>query len=82
MSKFQKSVTISKMDVKYEDDDKALLLLRSLLPSFKHFRTTFMLDKDTQNNTYVKMDENTKALKRMVFMRKVKRGVGQVTEQE
>lgn len=79
MSKFQKSVTISKMDVKYEDDGKALLLLRSLLPLFKHFRTTFMLGKDTQNNTYVKMDENTKALKHMVFMRKVKRGVSHRT---
>lgn len=57
------------MDVKYEDDNKGLLLLRSLLSSFKHFRTTLMLRKDALKfdevveaiQFYVKMDENTES---------------------
>ncbi|KAL5746560.1 hypothetical protein ACOSP7_027706 [Xanthoceras sorbifolium] len=36
-----------RVNVKYEEDDKALLLLRSLPDSFKHFRTTFFFGKDT-----------------------------------
>ncbi|KAI9196857.1 hypothetical protein LWI28_027588 [Acer negundo] len=36
-----------RVDVKYEDDDKALLLLRSLPNSFKHFRTTLLFGKET-----------------------------------
>ncbi|KAI9201006.1 hypothetical protein LWI28_016448 [Acer negundo] len=56
-----------KVDVKYEDDDNALLLLRSLPPSFKHFRTTIMFSKESLKldevmeaiQSYVKMDENT-----------------------
>ena len=34
-----------RVEVKYED--KALLLLRSLPSSFKHFRTTFIFGKET-----------------------------------
>ena len=53
--------------MKYDDDDKALLLLRSLLSSFKHFRTTIMFGKESLKldevmeaiQSYVKMDENT-----------------------
>ena len=36
-----------RVDVKYEEDDKALLLLRSLPDSFKHFRTTLLFGKET-----------------------------------
>ncbi|KAL5786843.1 hypothetical protein ACOSP7_003792 [Xanthoceras sorbifolium] len=36
-----------RVNVKYEDDDKTLLLLRSLPDSFKHFRTTLLFGKDT-----------------------------------
>ncbi|KAL5744825.1 hypothetical protein ACOSQ2_027941 [Xanthoceras sorbifolium] len=36
-----------RVNVKYEEDDKAQLLLRSLPDSFKHFRTTFFFGKDT-----------------------------------
>ncbi|KAH7557807.1 hypothetical protein JRO89_XS11G0223600 [Xanthoceras sorbifolium] len=36
-----------RVNVKYEEDDKALLLLRSLPDSFKHFRTTLFFGKDT-----------------------------------
>lgn len=70
MSKFHNCVTnLSKMDVKYEDNDKGLLLLRSVLSSFKHFRTTLMLGKDALKfdevveaiQFYVKMDENTES---------------------
>ncbi|KAI9186661.1 hypothetical protein LWI28_019633 [Acer negundo] len=35
------------VDVKYEEDDKALLLLRSLPNSFEHFRTTLLFSKET-----------------------------------
>ncbi|KAI9196107.1 hypothetical protein LWI28_021066 [Acer negundo] len=36
-----------RVDVKYEEDDKALMLLRSLSNSFKHFRTTLLFGKET-----------------------------------
>ncbi|KAH7565167.1 hypothetical protein JRO89_XS09G0151200 [Xanthoceras sorbifolium] len=36
-----------RVNVKYEKDDKALLLLRSLSDSFKHFKTTLLFGKDT-----------------------------------
>src|SRR3954463_5789586 len=36
-----------RVEVKYEEEDKALLLLRSLPTSFKHFRTTLMFGKKT-----------------------------------
>ena len=36
-----------RVEVKYEEEDKALLLLRSLPASFKHFRTTLMFGKET-----------------------------------
>jgi len=36
-----------RVEVKYEEEDKALLLLRSLPSSFKHFRTTLMFGKET-----------------------------------
>ncbi|KAK0572693.1 hypothetical protein LWI29_035568 [Acer saccharum] len=68
LSRFQNCVAnLLKVDVKYDDDDKALLLLRSLPPSFKHFRTTIMFGKESLKldevmeaiQSYVKMDENT-----------------------
>ncbi|KAL5771185.1 hypothetical protein ACOSP7_015339 [Xanthoceras sorbifolium] len=36
-----------RVNVKYEEDDKALLLLRSLLDSFKRFRGTLLFGKNT-----------------------------------
>ena len=36
-----------RVEVKYEEEDKAFLLLQSLLLSFKHFRTIFMFGKET-----------------------------------
>jgi len=36
-----------RVEVKYEEEDKALLLLRSLPLSFKHFRTALMFGKET-----------------------------------
>ncbi|KAL5745494.1 hypothetical protein ACOSP7_026640 [Xanthoceras sorbifolium] len=36
-----------RVNVKYEEDDKALLLLKSLPDSFKHFRSTLLVSKDT-----------------------------------
>ena len=33
--------------MKYEEDHKALLLLRSLSDSFKHFRITLLFGKET-----------------------------------
>ena len=68
LSRFQNCVAnLLKVDVKYDDDDKALLLLRSLPSSFKHFRTTIMFGKESLKldevmeaiQSYVKMDENT-----------------------
>ncbi|KAI9152836.1 hypothetical protein LWI28_001944 [Acer negundo] len=85
LSIFQNCVAnLLKVDVKYKDDDKALLLLRSLPPSFKHFRTTIMFGKESLKldevmeaiQSYVKMDEIPKALKHIVCMLKANRGVG------
>jgi len=40
---FNRCITnLMRVEVKYEEEDKALLLLRSLPSSFKHFRTTLM----------------------------------------
>jgi len=36
-----------RVEVKYEEEDKSFLLLRSLPSSFKHFRTTLMFGKET-----------------------------------
>jgi len=36
-----------RVEVKYEEEDKTLLLLRSLSSYFKHFWTTLMFDKET-----------------------------------
>ncbi|KAI9153548.1 hypothetical protein LWI28_012949 [Acer negundo] len=36
-----------RVNVTYEDYDKALLLLRSLPDSFKHFQTTLLFGKET-----------------------------------
>jgi hypothetical protein len=69
LSRFHNCVAnLLKVDVKYDDDDKALLLLRSLPSSFKHFRTTIMFGKESLKldevmeaiQSYVKIDENTK----------------------
>lgn len=58
LSKFQNCVIdLSMMGEKYKDDDKALLLLRSLPPSFKHFKTKIMFGKST-----LKFDEVIEAL--------------------
>ena len=35
---------LSKIDVKIDDEDQSLLLLRSLSPSYKHFRDTMIYD--------------------------------------
>ena len=68
LSRFQNCVAnLLKVDVKYKDDDKALLFLRSLSPSFKHFKTTIMFGKESIKldevmeaiQSYSKMDENT-----------------------
>src|SRR3954463_4855818 len=56
-----------RVEVKYEEEDKALLLLRSLPHSFKHFRTTLMFGKETLRFeevvqdiiSYVKMNKST-----------------------
>src|SRR4051812_33225793 len=56
-----------RVKVKYEEEDKALLLLRSLPTSFKHFRTTLMFGKETLRFeevvqdiiSYVKMNKSS-----------------------
>ncbi|KAL5812588.1 hypothetical protein ACOSQ3_027538 [Xanthoceras sorbifolium] len=56
-------------NVKYEEDDKALLLLRSLSDSFKHFWTTLLFSKDTLECdtvisniiSYVKMNKTSES---------------------
>ncbi|KAI9194646.1 hypothetical protein LWI28_007899 [Acer negundo] len=48
LSRFHNCVAnLLKVDVKYEDDDKVFLLLRSPPRSFKHFRTTIMFGKES-----------------------------------
>ncbi|KAL5751999.1 hypothetical protein ACOSP7_022173 [Xanthoceras sorbifolium] len=48
LNDFNRCITnFIRVNVKYEDDDKALLLLRSLPDSFKHFRTTLLFGNDT-----------------------------------
>ena len=67
---FQNCVAnILKVDVKYEDDDKALLLLRSLPPSFKHFKTTIMFGKEI-----LKLDEVMEAIQSNVKMDEITEG--------
>ncbi|KAL5744222.1 hypothetical protein ACOSP7_027072 [Xanthoceras sorbifolium] len=58
-----------RVNVKYEEDDKALLLLRSLSDSFKHFWTTLLFSKDTLECdavisniiSYVKMNKTSES---------------------
>ncbi|KAL6217166.1 hypothetical protein ACLB2K_010383 [Fragaria x ananassa] len=68
LRKFQNCVVdLSMMGAKYEDDDKALLLMRSLPPSFKHFKSKIMSGGSTllfdevidALQSYVKMNENS-----------------------
>ncbi len=40
-------VDLSKLDVKLDDEDKAIILLCSLPPSYEHVVTTLTHDKDT-----------------------------------
>ncbi|KAL5768619.1 hypothetical protein ACOSP7_015169 [Xanthoceras sorbifolium] len=44
------------VNVKYEEDNKALLLLRSLSDSFKHFKNTLLFGKDTLKSDAVVSD--------------------------
>ncbi|KAL6208246.1 hypothetical protein ACLB2K_019197 [Fragaria x ananassa] len=68
LRRFQNCVVdLSMMGAKYEDDDKTLLLMRSLPPSFKHFKSKIMSGGSTllfdevidALQSYVKMNENS-----------------------
>ena len=46
--RFQNSIAnLQKVEETYKDDDMAIILLRSLPSSFKHFRTTLMFGKES-----------------------------------
>ncbi|KAI5339352.1 hypothetical protein L3X38_018624 [Prunus dulcis] len=46
--KFQNCISnLLKVEETYKDDDMAIILLRSLPSSFKHFRTTLMFGKES-----------------------------------
>ncbi|VVA16596.1 PREDICTED: Retrovirus-related Pol poly from transposon [Prunus dulcis] len=47
LSSFNRCVNdLQRMEVIYSTEDKALMLLTSLHPSYKHFRTTLMFEKE------------------------------------
>jgi len=48
LNEFNRCVNdLLQVEVKYEEEDKALVLLRSLSSTFEHFRTTLMFGKET-----------------------------------
>ena len=60
LSSFNRCVAdLQRMDVLYNTEDKALMLLTSLPPSYKHFRTTLMFGKSTLNFEEVVQDVMT-----------------------
>lgn len=70
LNKFQNCVTnLSKVDEKYEDEDKAIMLLSSLPTSFEQLITTLVSGKDTHKfdevteaiQSYAKMSRETKS---------------------
>ena len=68
LNEFNRCVNdLLRVEVKYEEDDKALLLLWSLSSPFKHFRTTYMFDEEAYRFeevvqdiiSHVKMNKST-----------------------
>ncbi|KAL6286641.1 hypothetical protein ACE6H2_011031 [Prunus campanulata] len=57
LSSFNRCVAdLQRMEVNYSTEDKALMFLTSLPPSYKHFRTTLMFGKSTLNFEEVVQD--------------------------
>ncbi|KAM1650570.1 hypothetical protein ACFXTN_003259 [Malus domestica] len=62
-------VNLQKVEETYKDDDMAIILLRSLPSSFKHFRTTLMFGKESLKledviqalQSHAKLDDITKS---------------------
>ncbi|CAL8999567.1 unnamed protein product [Prunus brigantina] len=68
--RFQNCITnLQKVEETYKDDDMAIILLRSLPSSFKHFRTTLMFGKESLKledviqalQSYAKLDDITES---------------------
>ncbi|KAJ8638856.1 hypothetical protein MRB53_015550 [Persea americana] len=62
MNTFNRMISdLLRLDVKFDDEDRALLLLNSLSDPYEHFVTTLLCGKETLNFEEVSKDEKNKA---------------------